>query len=128
MRRIIGPCFRALISFAFWGTASSGCADDAVEPEKRLSTDELLEFYTEFCARWQECTDAFSWSSAAECADVQVDYYNMLPTGCLNTVVDYHQCTIQQECAIFENATLGGACAEAKDAIRQVDCGGLSAP
>ncbi len=128
MRRFTRFAFGPLVATALGVLVGLACGDDAVEPEARPSEDELLEFYTDFCSHWEECEQSFTWADPSACANDQVDYYEKLPTGCLNRVVDYHRCARDLTCEKFNSATTDTTCRPARDAIANVDCGGFSAP
>ena len=128
MRRFTRTSFRSLI-LSLAGGASIGlsCGPEATETEPRPSDDEIAEFYTEFCVYWAQC-DASAWQSVGECADVQVAGYENLPTACLNRLIEYQRCVIEQECEKFNTPTPAEECRPLKQAIDQVDCGGMPAP
>jgi hypothetical protein len=103
------------------------CADDSTATGPRPSDEELLAFYTEFCTHWVEC-DETSWTTVVECAEYQVAAYDPLPSACLNRVIDYHRCGTELECEMFLNTQNDVTCSPLRDAIADVDCGGMSAP
>ena len=109
-------------------TLAMSCGDDVTAPEGRPDPDELLQFYTDFCAHWRECEQGFGWSDAVACANDQVEYYDKLPTACLKKVVDFHQCSLELTCDKFNSYGTHDYCQNAHDAIRNVECGGMSAP
>jgi len=114
------------------GSLGLGCADDRAQTndEPRPTRDELLEFYVGFCTHWEGCVPNFSaeWSSVQECAEHQVNTYEKLPTACLNRVVTYHQCGTDSECDVYKQNGTMLTCVAERDAINDVDCGGMSAP
>jgi len=112
------------------GSSLFGCADDSKQPgdEPRPTQNELLEFYTRFCEHWEGCVPNFAaeWSSVQQCAEFQVEGYDKLPTACLNRVVDLHECVMDSECASYGEPD--PTCPAEREAIKAVDCGGMSAP
>jgi len=74
--------------------AVAACSDDVEHPldEPRPTHDDLVELYTTFCTHWKGCVPNFElgWNSIEECAEFQVDYYEELPTTCLNNVIVFY--------------------------------------
>ena len=112
--------------------AATACTNQVLQPadETSLVDPELLDFYTGFCTEWKECVPNFAaeWSSVQECAEYSVMTYEKLPTACLNRVITYHQCGIDSECDAFKQNGTVFTCVAERDAIKNVDCGGMSAP
>ncbi len=130
MRRFIRAAIPPLAAFVLAGILGFACADDDVETEERPGDAELITFYTEFCTRLEECAPEFSasWNSGVECAEFAVATYRTLPTACLNRLIEYQRCVIEQECEKFNTPTPAEECRPLKQALDQVDCGGMPAP
>lgn len=123
MRRNFRAAVRALISCALVGAVGPGCSEDGGESDPRPSADEVQRFYERFCERGDECIVPSAWPSVAACADAQVDQYGMRPTACLNLILDYHQCVVEQDCGIFENPSSDRDCIGLKNAVLAAECG-----
>jgi len=109
-----------------------GCVENVTEPvdEPPAIDDELLEFYTAFCTHWEGCDIDFSarWSSVGECAEDRARAYQNLPNICLARVLEYHQCVIDMYCDWYMPLGEAFTCKTERLAIKDVDCGGMSAP
>ena len=138
-RASVGPRALLLSSVLLAAVAASAaCSGEAEDPldAPRPTHDDLLEFYTTFCTLWLGCVPnpELAFGSVAECAEFQVDYYEQLPTTCLDRVIVFHQCAIDLACDAYPPAIplqvdLGFyVCKAEREAIMDVDCGGMSAP